>query len=210
MFNISKPKAGTKLVRPSITFVSLLLFSMSIQAQNASVSLETRILNIPILEVDNGVETQYAEIDLLGSEDFSSFSLAGGDYIDAPTSINLTNINGEYDGEAKVFAAGTNIGLTAAQSCAIDSFNPSSNTTTISVVSSSVEIIQDSFFNGTCELTGELSNNALSGSFQCSNFNNGQWSASQLEIINENLLVAVISMEGEDCDYDLHLIGYKE
>ena len=188
----------------------LAICSIQSQAQTASISAETRILNIPLLEVQSGAETQYAEVELLGSEDFSTFTLVGGVFINAPTSIDLANIGGTYDGEAKLFTPGTNIALTSAQSCAIDSFNPSSNSTTISVISNAIEITQESFFNGTCELTGNFANGALSGSFQCSNFNNGQWSATELKTINENLLVAVISMDGDDCDYDLHLTGYKE
>lgn len=60
----------------------VLLFNLQSTAQLPSLPTETRLLHIPILEVQSGEDLSHYEVELQASEDYSTFSLAGGVEID--------------------------------------------------------------------------------------------------------------------------------
>jgi len=84
---------GNQLLYPHIngrgsvrlTILILLFVSAQVVAQLPTLPADTRLLHIPILEIQIGEDKFYFEIDLLGAEDLSSFALTGAAGIDIQT-----------------------------------------------------------------------------------------------------------------------------
>ena len=122
-----------------------------------------------------------------------------------------------YDSGNYLDIAGTYIGdLKSSDSCAAHTFEMSSSETTISISGSDIEITQDAFFEGTCIFSGTISDTGIiplsaSGSYQCSNFDNGTWSSGSIALTGTDSFLAVLSVDvpARGCEYVVKYSGFK-
>ena len=182
-----------------ISFVS----SLSLHAQTPTISLETGILTVYGVTSPD-IEGRY-EIILKGSDDFSSFRVVSA----VPQGLS-ESINGSYEGSMVSLATGTN---TQTGICDFWDIGPSRTELGLEIEGQDISITQDSFYNGECRLNGTLTADGASGTFQCSNFNSGDWTTNLITKTSETTLIAEISFFGGECSYDaqysLFLMGGK-
>ena len=169
-----------------------LLSTLSVHAQTPTISLGTRILTIYGVTSPD-IEGRY-EIILKASEDFSSFGLVSA----VPQGLS-ESINGSYEGSMVSLATGTN---TQTDICDFWDIGPSTTELILEIDEQNISITQDSFYNGECRLNGTLTADGASGTFQCSNFNSGDWTTNLLTKTTETTLIAEISFSGGECSYD--------
>ncbi len=67
-----------KIIR-GITFISIFAFPLTAAAQLPKLSTENLRLTIPLIQVDSG-ESYATKVELIGSDDLTTFSLAAGEY----------------------------------------------------------------------------------------------------------------------------------
>ena len=150
------------------------------------------------------IEARY-EIILKGSEDFSSFRVVSA----VPQGLS-ESINGSYEGSMVSLAKGTN---TQTGICDFWDIGPSRTELGLEIEGQDISITQDSFYNGECRLNGTLTADGALGTFQCSNFNSGDWTTNLITKTSETTLIAEISFFGGECSYDaqysLFLMGGK-
>jgi len=126
----------------------------------------------------------------------SFYRLDSGNYLD---------LNGAYKGKLKGMGA-----------CSGHAFETPSSDTAISISGSSIVITQDSFQEGTCVFTGQIDDiSALpliaSGTYECSNFDEGTWQTSNLALTSTNSFIATLSINVPDrgCDYVVSYTGFE-
>lgn len=169
-----------------------LLSSLSVHAQTSTISLGTGILTIYGVTSPE-IDGRY-EIVLQGNEDFSSFGVVSA----VPQGLS-ESVNGSYEGSMVGLATGTNIQTGI---CDIWDLGPSTTELVLEIDGKVISITQDSLFNGECRLDGTLTADGASGTFQCSNFNSGNWTTDLVTKTSETTLIAEISFSGSECSYD--------
>jgi len=125
-----------------------------------------------------------------------SYYFDSGSYLD---------IGGAYTGNLKT-----------ADQCAGYTFEISSSDTTISLVGNTLEITQDSFFEGICVFSGTVTNTGVlplsaSGTYMCSNFDEGSWSSSKIALTGVDSFFAELEVDvpSRGCSYAVKYSGFK-
>lgn len=118
---------------------------------------------------------------------------------------NHHNLGGVYKGTLK-----------SVDACAAFIFEISSSNTTIAVSDEDIEITQDSFHEGTCIYTGTITDSNIvplsaSGTYMCSNFDEGTWSSSNIALTGTDSFIAELAVvvTNRVCDYSVKYIGFK-
>jgi hypothetical protein len=89
------------------------------------------------------------------------------------------------------------------------SFATDSTSTMILIKARNIDITLDKFFTKECRLTGTItldSSNA-SGTYQCADFTNGNWSSSRINLV-EGILIAKFNFQpSQGATYSLKVVG---
>lgn len=109
-----------------------------------------------------------------------------------PKSSTLNAATGTYSGLVKTY-----------DSCSERVFEISNTDFSIDWDNASLVLRQDSFHEGTCTLEGGLSFTGYSGTFQCSNFKAGNWTANKILYFEDRYFYASLDfvVDSEDCTF---------
>lgn len=136
-----------------------------------------------------GFSPQATEVDINNSHFFS----AG------------TDISGAYEGVMK-----------STDTCAGYSFTVSSTEIAVAIEDQSISFTQDAFYEGECRFTGTVTESfndflKASGTYMCSNFDEGTWSSNSLGLTSPNTLLAEINVDVPDrgCGYTVRYAGIR-
>jgi len=121
-------------------------------------------------------------------------------YVDSGSYLD---IGGAYGGYMK-----------SADQCA--GYTISSSDTTISLVGSTLKIIQDSFLDGICLFSGTVTDTGVlplsaSGTYMCTNFDEGSWSSSKIALTGVDSFFAELEVDvpSRGCSYAVKYSGFK-
>lgn len=178
---------------------------------------DTKILHIPLAEYKSGASVLYFRADLQASADFNSFIPVLAETVDNPligsgsSNIDLQGIDGTYTGVLAAFKPGTTEKIGPFSSCPPIPFNPGSTTVSIDSTVTSIEVSVDTFPDLICIMDGILMDDEVSGTFECSNFNKGNWSTRLMtKAIGTNVLIMEASYIGNKCSFDVNYTGLED
>lgn len=200
-----------RLVSSSHIFTAALLIICNFQHAHSQVpelDTNTNTLTIPILKADIDGETLYAEVVLVGSEDLNSFSLKSATLTNGPSSIDLSNTIGSYETTISFHSVGDNRLKSPFSTCSVLT-NPTTSDLDITVEGNQLQIIQDSFFQGECRFSADISAQPIGGSYSCSDFSTGEWELKKLQVVDEVAINTLLTVHMEDCSHDRRFIGTK-
>lgn len=139
---------------------------------------------------------------------FAIFAFAGSP-ISAPALIDSgshTDLAGHYEGHMKA----------SNQTCNTGPRGIFTTGTQIDVSGSNISITQDSFLEGICKFTGKLNTSVsppytASGTYQCSNFNEGSWKSDYLTLTGPDSFLAKLDVKVTDqaCGYSIKYLGFR-
>lgn len=119
--------------------------------------------------------------------------------------VPLEQFEGTYDGRRQTL-----------DGCAASTFENSPSDLTISIEDNSIFLEQDSFFDGICKFDGEVDsfeNGVItaSGTYECSNFDEGTWTTNRLVLTGNNSMFAELDVDvpTRGCSYTVRYIGFK-
>lgn len=194
-----------------------LVVQIAHSAELPSLNSDTKVLHIPLAGYTSEGSIVYFQADLQASSDFSSFTLVSAELVDSPSvggtegDINLSAIDGTYEGSLSAFEPGSNTKIAPFASCPPIPFNPGSTTLTISADASSIDVTVEVFPDLTCVLSGSVAGSNVNGTFECSDFNRGSWNSDLLKnITNTEILVAEITFAGNSCSFDTNFSGLRD
>ena len=200
-------------------FASIFVFAFQVahSAELPSLSEETMILHVPLAEYITDGSILHFTADLEASLDFSVFNLVSAEIVDPPSvdvtenNIDLAGIGGNYEGSLTAYEPGSVTKVGPFASCPTLPFNPGSTSMTINSDGPSIDLTIDVFPDLTCMLSGLVVGDSVSGTFECSDFNDGNWTSSLLKTIADTeILVAGISFSGDSCYFDTNFAGVRD
>lgn len=156
--------------------------------------------HVTILEVTEGSQT-YSAV-------FTGFSLqdTGSDVDVRLKAGELSGLAGNYEGVMK-----------RPEACAGSTFPISGTELTVSRSGNELGLVQDSFQEGECRYTGEITSQsngslAASGTLECSNFDQGTWSSNVFGMTSSETFLAVldVSIPSRGCDYQVKYSGIRQ
>ena len=200
-----------------ILMLTGLLANVGYSAELPVLENESKILSIPLAAYKTNETTLYFRANLQASADFSSFALLSADFMDAPDEsdnaldVNLTEIDGSYDGSLVAYEIDSQERIGPFSSCPSLPFNPGSTDIEVQTDSVNIEITIDVFPDLVCLMTGMVTEEEISGTFQCSDFNDGSWTSGLLTSYpGTNVLIAKASLIGDSCSFDFELSALKD
>ena len=112
--------------------------------------------------------------------------------VPSPSTSSLNAATGTYSGLVKTY-----------DSCSERVFEISDTDFSIDWGDDSLVLRQDSFHEGTCVLEGGLSFTGYSGTFQCSNFKDGNWEANEIMYLEDKYFYASLTfaVDSDDCTF---------
>ena len=112
--------------------------------------------------------------------------------VPSPSTSSLNAATGTYSGLVKTY-----------DSCSERVFEISDTDFSIDWGDDSLVLRQDSFHEGTCVLEGGLSFSGYSGTFQCSNFKDGNWEANEIMYLEDKYFYASLTfaVDNDDCTF---------
>ena len=155
------------------------------------------------LEMNDGVNTNVVKFNgFLNTGSPVLYSNELDYYFD---SGNYLDIGGAYEGSR-----------VSRDACAASTFAISSSDTTIVLAGNTIEITQDEFFDGTCVFSGTVADISdlplsASGTYMCSNFDQGTWSSSKIVLTGVDSFIAELSVDvpSRGCTYTKKYSGFK-
>lgn len=173
---------------------------------------ETKILTIPLAEFRTEDSIVYFQANLQATADFSSFTPLSAELADPPressdtSDISLTELNGEYEGALIAYTLDTEEKIEPFSACPPLPFNPGSADITVNTNSENVDFTIDMFPDLVCMMAGIVEADQISGTFQCSDFNDGSWTSRLFTSYPEtNILIAKASLIGNSCSFDVEI-----
>lgn len=149
-------------------------------------SEDSLVLNLNLNESEVSWIAFVPDFDL----DLQSYSTTPS--VPLPTRSSLTAASGTYSGLVKTY-----------DSCSERVFEISNTDFSIDWGDDSLVLRQDSFHEGTCVLEGGLSFSGYSGTFQCSNFKDGNWEANEIMYLEDKYFYASLTfaVDNDDCTF---------
>ena len=149
-------------------------------------SEDSLVLNLNLNESEVSWIAFVPDFDL----DLQSYSTTPS--VPLPTRSSLTAASGTYSGLVKTY-----------DSCSERVFEISNTDFSIDWGDDSLVLRQDSFHEGTCVLEGGLSFTGYSGTFQCSNFKDGNWEANEIMYLEDKYFYASLTfaVDNDDCTF---------
>ena len=149
-------------------------------------SEDSLVLNLNLNESEVSWIAFVPDFDL----DLQSYSTTPS--VPLPTRSSLTAASGTYSGLVKTY-----------DSCSERVFEISNTDFSIDWGDDSLVLRQDSFHEGTCVLEGGLSFSGYSGTFQCSNFKDGNWEANEIMYLEDKYFYASLTfaIDNDDCTF---------
>lgn len=199
------------------SLIALLLASSPTMADTPVFTVESRMLELPIVEVKEGGQSSHYEVRFKANADFSQFVLVYGEGVNPARlkAINLNGINGDFDGIISSYLPGTLIRQQSAftPNCSGFPFNATSADMKFEVVDNTIEMEHSVFGSTTCRYTGSIDGDNIAGTYQCSDFTTGTWTANTLRLNSAlgDSITAHISVAGNnDCSYDASFTGLRK
>lgn len=177
---------------------------------------EEKILHLPLAEFRSGGSVVYFTADLKASDSFDVFTPVSAellpDYVSGTVELDqLIESDITYEGVTSILEPGTLNQIGPFQSCPTVPFNPGNTSIEIKTAENSIQLSIDVFPDLTCELSGSWDSAHASGTFQCSDFNNGEWESTSVSISHiTSLFSANLQFVGNSCSFDALFTGLKK
>lgn len=197
-------------MKRSMLIALLLSFALPVSAQHPTFTVETLTLDIPKVELIEGGVSQFFSVKMMATPDISSFNLVAADTVKAANDIDLAGVTGTYKGSMAVYAPGQSA-ISSSLSCPDFSFNPANTTVEVAVSGKQVTMSHDAFGGTVCNYSGTADGSNVVGTFQCNDFNQGNWKANVLSLntlIGDSVSVH-LSHTGDKCSFDTSFAGIR-
>jgi|GEM_PF-7071360 len=197
--------------------MGVLLLGSAASADTPVFTVESRLLEIPLVELREAGQRVHFEVKFLANQDFSQFTLIHAEPANPAQlkSINLDAVSGEFEGRIASYLPGTTTRQIGpfTPNCSGFPFDTTSASMKFTVSGSKIDFEHDVFSASRCLYTGSIDGDNITGTYQCSDFTTGTWRLNTLRLNSAlgDSITAHISLVGNNnCSYDASFIGLRK